>query len=55
MIVNGRLIADTSVDEFVRSSSRQSVHARSPQTAELVTLSVEAGQPYLPWGHGALG
>jgi hypothetical protein len=38
----GRLITDTSVDEFVRSGSRQSVHVRSPQTAELVTLSVGA-------------
>ena len=35
VIGKGRLIADTSVDEFVRSSSRQSVHVRSPQAAEL--------------------
>jgi ABC-2 type transport system ATP-binding protein len=31
VIGKGRLIADTSVDEFVRSSSRQSVHVRSPR------------------------
>jgi len=35
VIGKGRLIADTSVDEFVRLSSRQSVHLRSPQAAEL--------------------
>ena len=35
VIGKGRLIADTSVDEFVRSSSRQSAHVRSPQAAEL--------------------
>ena len=35
VIGKGRLIADTSVDEFVRSSSQQSVHVRSPQAAEL--------------------
>jgi hypothetical protein len=35
VIGKGRLIADTSVDEFVRSSSRQSVHVRSPRAAEL--------------------
>ena len=31
----GRRARDTSVDEFVRSSSRQSVHVRSPQATEL--------------------
>ncbi len=30
VIGKGRLIADTSADEFVRASSRQSVHVRSP-------------------------
>jgi energy-coupling factor transporter ATP-binding protein EcfA2 len=39
----GALIADTSVDEFVRSSSQQSVHVRSPQAAELAALCRQAG------------
>ena len=43
VIGKGRLIADTSVDEFVRSSSRQSVHVRSPQAAELAARFGEAG------------
>jgi ABC-2 type transport system ATP-binding protein len=43
VIGKGRLIADTSVDEFVRSSSQQSVHVRSPQAAELAALCRDAG------------
>ena len=43
VIGKGRLIADTSVDEFVRSSSQQSVHVRSPQAAELAVRLREAG------------
>jgi ABC-2 type transport system ATP-binding protein len=43
VIGKGRLIADTSVDEFVRSSSQQSVHVRSPQAADLATRCREAG------------
>jgi ABC-2 type transport system ATP-binding protein len=43
VIGKGRLIADTSVDDFVRSSSRQSVHVRSPQAAELAARCHEAG------------
>ena len=43
VIGNGRLIAETSMDEFVRSSSRQSVHVRSPQAAELAARCREAG------------
>jgi ABC-2 type transport system ATP-binding protein len=43
VIGKGRLIADTSVAEFVRSSSRQSVHARSPRAAELAARCREAG------------
>ena len=42
VIGKGRLIADTSVDEFVRSSSQQSVHVRSPQAAELAARCREA-------------
>jgi ABC-2 type transport system ATP-binding protein len=43
VIGKGRLIADTSVEEFTRSSSRQSVHVRSPQAAELAARCREAG------------
>jgi ABC-2 type transport system ATP-binding protein len=43
VIGKGRLIADTSVAEFARSSSRQSVHVRSPQAAELAARCREAG------------
>jgi ABC-2 type transport system ATP-binding protein len=43
VIGKGQLIADTSVDEFVRSSSQQSVHVRSPQAAELAARCREAG------------
>jgi ABC-2 type transport system ATP-binding protein len=43
VIGKGRLIADTSVDEFVRSSSQQSVHVRSPQAAGLAAFCREAG------------
>ena len=47
VIGQGRLIADTSVDEFVRSSSQQSVHVRSPQAAELAARCREAGATVL--------
>jgi ABC-2 type transport system ATP-binding protein len=43
VIGKGRLIADTSADEFVRSSSQRSVHVRSPQAAELADRLREAG------------
>jgi ABC-2 type transport system ATP-binding protein len=43
VIGKGRLIADTSAEEFVRSSSRQSVHVRSPQAAELAARCRQAG------------
>jgi len=43
VIGKGRLIADTSADEFTRSSSRQSVHVRSPQAAELAARCRQAG------------
>jgi ABC-2 type transport system ATP-binding protein len=42
VIGKGRLIADTSADEFVRSSSQRSVHVRSPQAAELAARCREA-------------
>ncbi len=43
VIGKGRLIADMSVDEFVRSSSQHSVHVHSPQAAELADRCREAG------------
>jgi ABC-2 type transport system ATP-binding protein len=43
VIGKGQLIADASVDEFVRSSSQQSVHVRTRQAAELATRCREAG------------
>jgi ABC-2 type transport system ATP-binding protein len=43
VIGKGRLIADTSMEEFVRSSSQQSVHVRSPQAAELAARCRDAG------------
>jgi ABC-2 type transport system ATP-binding protein len=45
VIGKGQLIADASVDEFVQSSSQQSVHVRSPQAAELAARCREAGAP----------
>jgi ABC-2 type transport system ATP-binding protein len=38
VIGRGRLIADTSVDEFVQSASKHSVRVRSPQLERLVDL-----------------
>ena len=43
VIGKGRLIADTSVEEFTRSSSQRSVHVRSPQAAELAARCRAAG------------
>jgi ABC-2 type transport system ATP-binding protein len=43
VIGKGQLIADASLDEFVRSSSKHSVHVRSPQAAELAARCREAG------------
>ena len=43
LVIGKGLIADTSADEFVRSSSRQSVHVRSPRAAELAARAREAG------------
>ena len=38
VIGRGRLIADTSVDEFVRRASKSVVRVRSPQAARLREL-----------------
>ncbi|MDQ6806370.1 MAG: ATP-binding cassette domain-containing protein [Actinomycetota bacterium] len=51
VIGRGRLIADTSVDEFVQGASKHSVRVRSPQVERLVELikgpdvNVEAAEP----------
>src|SRR5581483_3044468 len=50
VIGRGRLLADTGVEEFVRSSSRQSVHVRSPQAAELAARCRDAGATVRPGG-----
>jgi ABC-type multidrug transport system ATPase subunit len=39
VIGKGRLIADTSADEFVRCSSRQSVHVSSPRRPSRLVYS----------------
>jgi hypothetical protein len=43
VIGKGRLIADTSAEEFTRSGSQRSVHVRSPQAAELAARCLQAG------------
>jgi ABC-2 type transport system ATP-binding protein len=49
VIGRGKLIADVAVDEFVRGASKNAVHVRSPQAAELAAalagpgVSVEPG------------
>ncbi|MHB8450929.1 MAG: ATP-binding cassette domain-containing protein [Mycobacteriales bacterium] len=43
VIGRGRLIADTSVEEFVRQSSHHSVRVRSPQLDALLALLVSGG------------
>ena len=43
VIGKGKLIADTSAEEFTRSSSQQWVHVRSPQAAELAARVRDAG------------
>jgi ABC-2 type transport system ATP-binding protein len=48
VIGKGRLIADMSVDEFVRTSSQHAVHVRSPQAAELAVRCREAGADVQP-------
>ena len=47
VIGKGKLIADTSAEEFTRSSSQQSVHVRSPQAAELAAR-VPRGRRHRP-------
>ncbi|HEX4519410.1 MAG TPA: ATP-binding cassette domain-containing protein [Gaiellaceae bacterium] len=43
VIGRGKLIADVSMDDFVRGASRDAVHVRSPQAAELATALAGPG------------
>jgi ABC-2 type transport system ATP-binding protein len=58
VIGKGRLIADTSVDEFVRRASKRSVRVRSPQLTRLTELiagpdvTVDAVEPSVAVIHG---
>jgi ABC-2 type transport system ATP-binding protein len=50
VIGRGRLIADTSVDEFVRAASRRSVRVRSPDATTLAELAAGPDQTVAPAG-----
>ncbi len=54
VIGNGRLIADTSVTEFISDNSRGSVRVRSPQIDQLQPALVEAGAQVRPEVEGAV-
>ena len=54
VIGRGRLIADTSVDDFVRRASQKLVRVRSPQAAELQALVGRAGVTVTEAGNGLL-
>jgi ABC-2 type transport system ATP-binding protein len=54
VIGRGRLIADTSVDEFVRRASGAVVRVRSPQADQLRQLLVRADASIAAADHGAL-
>jgi ABC-2 type transport system ATP-binding protein len=53
VIGRGQLIADTSVDEFVRRASKQSVRVRSPQLARLTELLAGPDVTIQPDGDGS--
>ncbi len=54
VIGRGRLIADTSVEDFVQSNSQQSALVRSPASAELAGRLREAGATVVETPDGAL-
>jgi ABC-2 type transport system ATP-binding protein len=54
VIGRGRLIADLSVEEFVRSASRNLVRVRSPQAAELAEAIAGPAVAVTPTDDGAL-
>jgi ABC-2 type transport system ATP-binding protein len=53
VIGRGRLIADVSVEEFVRQASGRIVHVRSPRAAELRTRLLEASDVTVTVADGA--
>ncbi len=54
VIGRGKLIADVDVDEFVRGASRNAVHVRSPQAAELAAVLAAPGVSVEPGRDGEL-
>ncbi|MGI8493551.1 MAG: ABC transporter ATP-binding protein [Acidimicrobiales bacterium] len=54
VIGKGRMIADTSIEEFIRSSSQQSVLVRTPRATELAAALSAAGATVEPGAEGAL-
>ncbi|WP_225099548.1 ABC transporter ATP-binding protein [Streptomyces sp. CoH27] len=54
VIGQGRLLADTSMAEFIRQNSRSYVRIRSPQREELLDILHEAGITVVEAGGGAL-
>jgi ABC-2 type transport system ATP-binding protein len=54
VIGRGKLIADVDVDEFVRGASRNAVHVRSPQAAELAAVLAAPGVSVEPGPDGEL-
>jgi ABC-2 type transport system ATP-binding protein len=54
VIGRGRLIADTTVDEFTRRASGEAVRVRSPQADRLATLLSEVGAAVTAADDGAL-
>jgi ABC-2 type transport system ATP-binding protein len=54
VIGRGRMIADTSVTDFVGRASQQLVRVRSPRMAEFTALATESGWTITPTSDGAL-
>ncbi|MBB6437616.1 ABC transporter ATP-binding protein [Streptomyces candidus] len=54
VIGQGRLLADTSMAEFIRTNSRSYVRLRSPQQEQLLDVLHRAGITAVTAGHGAL-
>jgi ABC-2 type transport system ATP-binding protein len=54
VIGRGRMIADTSVTDFVDRASQQLVRVRSPRMAEFTALATESGWTITPTSDGAL-
>ncbi|WP_329462995.1 ABC transporter ATP-binding protein [Streptomyces sp. NBC_01431] len=54
VIGQGRLLADTSMADFIRENSRSFVRLRSPQWERLLDVLDQAGIPFLQTGDGAI-